>query len=197
MLRVKWPKVCIGCGSDDIELTKDGSGDGSFKVSISGFGNITYNDPNVRRSDLTSTICPSCQKEARSVIQQDMMPSVVRFMFLLIAFSAVEILLVVLLIMDNALITENMKGGIIAGIILVGVMMTFLILPSYLRNKNETKNITIPLMKVDRIDKVGHVAFVFRSEKFTKMFKSENPDFLVYQHPAPHRVKSVRMELMD
>ena len=86
---------------------------------------------------------------------------------------------------------------IIAGIILVGVMMVFFILPSYLKNKNEIKNITIPLMKVDRVDKEGHVAFVFRSEKFTQLFKSANPDFIVYQHPAPHRVKSVRMELMD
>ncbi|MHA1637651.1 MAG: hypothetical protein ACTSUB_06500 [Candidatus Thorarchaeota archaeon] len=197
MLRVKWPKVCIGCGTEDIALAKGESADSSFKVSISGFGNITYHDPNVERSTVTSTICTSCQKEARSIIQQDLMPKVERNLFFLIAFSAIEVILIFLLIMDNIPSIDNLKGVILTGIILNGVMLFLLILPSYLTSKNEIKNITIPLMKVDQIDKVGHVAFVFRSEKFTKLFKSANPNVQVFQHPCPHQIRSIRMELMD
>ncbi len=196
MLRVKWPTVCIGCGSEDIELTKEEADDSSFSVSISGFGNITYEDPSVRRSNLTSTICVSCQKEASIIMQQDLMPPVVRSLFILIALSAIEVLLIVLLIVENPLNTDNLKGFVLTGIILVGMIMFLTILPSYLKGKNETKNISIPLMKVDRIDKAGHVAFVFRSEKFTELFKTANPDYHVFQHQSPHLIKSVRRELM-
>ncbi len=197
MLRVKWPKVCIGCGTEDIELTKEGSWDSSLKVSVSGFGNVTYDDPSVQRSNVTSSICASCQKEAHTIIQEDLMPTVVMRRSILMAFTSIEILLILLLVMDNIQFAENLKGVFLAAIILVGVLMVFIILPSYLTSKNEIKNISIPLMKVDQIDKVGNVAFVFRSEKFMKLFKSANPGVLVYLHPSPHQVKSIRMELMD